>query len=623
MRATRIQSLFLFFMASLLALALALPAQAAPSAERRVALVIGNGAYKAGPLKNPANDARDMAAALRGAGFEVILRENAGLRQMNEAIDQFWNSLKRGGVGLFFFAGHGVQVAGENYLVPVDARIAMEKDVQYECVNAGKVLGRMEDAGNGLNIVILDACRNNPFARSFRSADRGLAKMDAPTGSLIAFATAPGDVAADGEGKNGLYTSHLLRHLNTPGLTIENVLKRTRIGVAADSSRLGRKQTPWESSSLMGDFFFVGGGQGAGQVASLGPVAVPQAPAKQAPAQPVASGAPHVELQGLGRAILKGSGGPALVYVSDPFCVYCRKAFADLQGRAAAFSEFRLVYFPLSSHPGADAACALLAWAEDRAPARLLDFVRFAYLDLPVPVVQDKGPEGLRRARAEVAGAFLARFPEVKALGASGEAVARALTDSPYAQAVSADMAKAASLGIKGTPVIFIGDTRVDGYNKPRFDELLTVGLAPQPAPQAAQQASITDQGRERLNARLSASQAQRPGAPAQAGPVVQAQSAPEGVGGLKVRVVHTPGGAQKAGEVKEMLAGHGVSVELFPFSPNGSEKSFKGRLFYAQGQDANARRVAELVHPLEPMQLWPSPSNLAGGIDISLWVVR
>ncbi len=256
----------------LLTLGLAVSTLAGPAqAERRVALVIGNGAYKAGPLKNPPNDARDMAASLKSLGFEVIARENATLRQMNEAIDQFWASLKKGGVGLFFFAGHGVQVAGENYLVPVDAKIQLEKDVQYECVNAGRVLDRMEDAGNGLNIVILDACRNNPFARGFRSGSRGLAKMDAPTGSLIAFATAPGDIAADGESRNGLYTGHLLRHLRSPGLTIENVLKQTRIGVAAESAKLGKRQTPWESSSLMGDFYFSGGPGNAP------PPAIPQA----------------------------------------------------------------------------------------------------------------------------------------------------------------------------------------------------------------------------------------------------------------------------------------------------------------------------------------------------------
>ncbi|PKN08350.1 MAG: hypothetical protein CVU73_07815, partial [Deltaproteobacteria bacterium HGW-Deltaproteobacteria-8] len=142
------------------------------------------------------------------------------------------------------------------------------------------VLGRMEDAGNGLNIVILDACRNNPFARSFRSESRGLAKMDAPTGSLVAFATAPGDVAADGAGKNGLYTSHLLRNLRTPGLKIEDVLKQTRIGVAADSAKMGKRQTPWESSSLMGDFYFKPGvGQAApAPFAVAFPSAAPQAP---------------------------------------------------------------------------------------------------------------------------------------------------------------------------------------------------------------------------------------------------------------------------------------------------------------------------------------------------------
>ncbi|MBU1041570.1 MAG: SUMF1/EgtB/PvdO family nonheme iron enzyme [Proteobacteria bacterium] len=272
-----------------LVLLLAAPAWSAPQPERRVALVIGNGAYKTAPLKNPANDARDMAAALRSVGFEVIERENAGLRQMNEAIDQFWQSLRKGGVGLFFFAGHGLQVSGENYLVPVDARVAMEQDVQYECVNAGKVLGRMENAGNGLNIVILDACRNNPFARSFRSDSRGLAKMDAPTGSLVAFATAPGDVAADGAGKNGLYTSHLLRVLRTPGLKIEDVLKQVRIGVAADSAKMGKRQTPWESSSLMGDFYFK---PGVGQAATAPPAVASPSAAPQAPPQLAMAPAP-------------------------------------------------------------------------------------------------------------------------------------------------------------------------------------------------------------------------------------------------------------------------------------------------------------------------------------------
>ncbi len=227
-------------------------AQAMP-AMRRVALVIGNGAYPGAPLKNPVNDARDMAAALRAVGFEVILRENASLRQMEEGVDLLWQRLRGGGAGLFFFAGHGLQVAGRNYLVPVDARLAAEQDVKYRCMDAGLVLGRMENAGNGLNIVILDACRNNPYARSWRSMNEGLAKMDAPKGSIIAYATAPDSVAADGSGRNGIYTGELLRPLRTPGLGIEEMFKRVRIGVLRDT---GDKQVPWESSSLTGHFSF-------------------------------------------------------------------------------------------------------------------------------------------------------------------------------------------------------------------------------------------------------------------------------------------------------------------------------------------------------------------------------
>ncbi len=278
--------------AALLILACALLFLAAPASalaaqqERRVALVIGNGAYPSAPLKNPVNDARDMAAALRSLGFEVISRENASLRQMEDALDQFWTSLKKGGTGLFFFAGHGLQVKGVNYLVPVDARIQVEQDVKSLCLDAGRVLGRMEDAGNGLNLVILDACRNNPFARSWRSADAGLAKMDAPTGTLIAYATAPDSVAADGVGRNGVYTSHLLRFMRAPGLSIENVLKQTRIAVLNET---GRKQIPWESSSLTGDFYFAGGGQ----LASIAPVPAPPAAPKQAPVPQPAPAAPQ------------------------------------------------------------------------------------------------------------------------------------------------------------------------------------------------------------------------------------------------------------------------------------------------------------------------------------------
>ncbi len=222
--------------------------------ERRVALVIGNGAYKSAPLRNPVNDAIDIADALEKLGFSVIQRINADQRTMEESIRDFGKKLRLGGTGLFYFAGHGIQIKGRNYLIPIGAAIESEADVKYESVDAGRVLAQMEEAENSLNIIIFDACRDNPFARSFRSSERGLAKMDAPTGTILAYATAPGSVASDGPGRNGLYTSSLLKHMMTPGVEIEKVFKKVRIDVV---SRSGKNQVPWESSSLIGDFYFV------------------------------------------------------------------------------------------------------------------------------------------------------------------------------------------------------------------------------------------------------------------------------------------------------------------------------------------------------------------------------
>jgi TPR repeat protein len=264
-------------------LALPRPASAAP----RTALVIGNAAYQSAPLRNPVNDASDMAAALRKLGFDVTLLKDATMQQMEGAVRDFGLKLRKGGLGLFFFAGHGLQVAGENYLVPVNAVIQSEGDVKYGCLNAGLVLAKMEDAGNGPNVVILDACRNNPFARSFRSAEAGLARMDAPTGSIIAYATAPGKVAADGEGKNGLYTQHLLRHIATPGLSVTDLFMNVREAVVRDSAR---KQVPWENTSLIGRFSFAGQAAPPAPIAAL--IAAP-APAPQ-PAQPGQSALPVV-----------------------------------------------------------------------------------------------------------------------------------------------------------------------------------------------------------------------------------------------------------------------------------------------------------------------------------------
>jgi len=179
------------------------------------------------------------------------------------------------------------------------------------------------------------------------------------------------------------------------------------------------------------------------------------------------------DLKTLGHSLLTGTGAPVVIYVSDPFCPYCRTAFAYLMGKASAFSEFRLAHFPLTSHPGADIACALMAWAVDKAPERSLDFARFAYADLPAPQVAGKSPENMRKAWVEVASAFLKRFPELKALGKDGEAIVSALTDSPWDKAVREDMAKAAALDINGTPVVFVGGVRVDGFDQPRLGALL------------------------------------------------------------------------------------------------------------------------------------------------------
>ncbi len=224
--------------------------------EGRTALVIGNATYADAPLANPVHDAEDMAAALKKSGFKVDLYLNSNQRQMERAIQDLGDRLRQGGVGLFYFAGHGIQVRGINYLIPVNANIKTEADVRYEAVDAGRALSQMQEAGNRLNMVFLDACRNNPYARSFRSADTGLAAMDAPSGSLVSFATAPGNVAADGKGRNGIYTKHLLRQMKVKDLELGRMMKHVRRGVQADT---GKQQMPFELSSLIGDFYFSGG----------------------------------------------------------------------------------------------------------------------------------------------------------------------------------------------------------------------------------------------------------------------------------------------------------------------------------------------------------------------------
>jgi len=221
--------------------------------EKRIALVIGNGAYKSiTPLKNPPNDAQAVASALKSLGFEVISRINANKKAMREAINQFGSQIRGSGVGLFYYAGHGIQSSGRNYLVPVNADIESEGDVEDEAVSVDQILSRMGDAGNRMNIVILDACRNNPFS-TFRSVSRGLTQMVAPSGTFIAYATAPGSVAEDGDGENGVYTQALLKEIQTPGVQLEDVFKNVLTDV---KKQTGDKQVPWTSSSVEGKFYF-------------------------------------------------------------------------------------------------------------------------------------------------------------------------------------------------------------------------------------------------------------------------------------------------------------------------------------------------------------------------------
>ncbi len=222
--------------------------------EKRLALVIGNGDYEETPLKNPTNDANDMAEVLESLGFEVILRNNATRREMARAIRDFGRQLKeQRGVGLFYYAGHGLQIADSNYLIPIGTPMEAEDEIPYESIDVGSVLAKMESAGNALNLMILDACRNNPFPSQFRSTTRGLARVEAPIGSLVVYSTAPGEVAADGDGRNGVFTGQLLKQLKTPGLSLTQTIRRTRAAVVSQTS--GR-QVPWASSSMLKDYYF-------------------------------------------------------------------------------------------------------------------------------------------------------------------------------------------------------------------------------------------------------------------------------------------------------------------------------------------------------------------------------
>jgi uncharacterized protein len=238
-------------------LAAASPAVAAG----RLALVLGNSNYAAAPpLENPSNDAADLAQALRRVGFEVIEQRNATREAMAKAIRDFSERLRAADIALFFYAGHGLQMNGENYLVPVDAKIESPADVRFDTISLGDIQQEMEATGR-TSIIILDACRNNPFAEKLSRggravATRGLSRLDATgAGSLIVYSTQPDAVALDGADRNSPFTAALLRNIETPGLEVRQMLSRVRRDVLQATDR---RQTPWDSSSLVGDVYLAG-----------------------------------------------------------------------------------------------------------------------------------------------------------------------------------------------------------------------------------------------------------------------------------------------------------------------------------------------------------------------------
>ena len=242
--------------------------------DSRHALIIGNSDYQyASPLKNPKNDSADIAEALEDLYFDTTLLQNANKAQIEEAITEFLEDLQdTGGVGLFYYAGHGIQLQGNNYLVPVETNTGTDIEIKHQSYNIANLLAGMRQIQTATNIIILDACRDNPFenviakngSRSVASdkgrglkkvpdIDTGLSKLDAPPNTLIAFATAPGRVALDGDGSNSPYTTKLVDSMQRTGLTIGQVFRQVRADVIEQTNG---EQIPWESSSLIQDFYF-------------------------------------------------------------------------------------------------------------------------------------------------------------------------------------------------------------------------------------------------------------------------------------------------------------------------------------------------------------------------------
>ena len=219
---------------------------------RRLALVIGNDSYSSLPsLNNAVNDSKAMSDALRQVNFEVYYYKNLSKRQMEEALNNFSKKLSKDDVGMFYFAGHGIQADNRNFLIPVGENVKKPSDVQFEGVDVDRVMASLKDSRNFLNIVVLDACRNSLDTRG--GMNRGLTVTDAPQGSIVAFATSPGKTASDGDSGNSPFTKNLIRVMQRKGLKIEDVFKEVRVAVSRETNG---EQVPQELSQLVSDFYF-------------------------------------------------------------------------------------------------------------------------------------------------------------------------------------------------------------------------------------------------------------------------------------------------------------------------------------------------------------------------------